>query len=414
MADDRQNETWSAILDRDLRPAYYDRFHCLAADCKLSCCIGWSIPFNKKDYLAMKHQHASPELTERLEKAMRRIRDQERYGGQMYAEFDMSGGRCPLLREDSLCALQAEKGPGALPNVCKRFPRTSVYLASGYLERSLTPACEGVLGLLWDLPEGVEFLSDPLPREKQYKLTAEGCMPLLRHYAAIRELCIDFLQDRRFPLPRRIMLMGVALKELAGGEEDIPSWLARSRAMTDTMAGGSVLEEPEQEKLLAMFLSNNIQTLSMIETEDPALKGVKREVMIGCGLSLSGGGGAELDVAPYRTARKRFAERFAERAYFFENLMVALLFHLSIPTPTSTEELWKSYVNFCNLYAFYRFMAVMSCREGAAGDKAELFQMMVYASRGLIHSDARRTVLRDGLFQHGSATLAHMAILLCG
>lgn len=361
----------------------------------------------------MKHQHASPELTERLGKAMRRIRDQERYGGQMYAEFDMSGGRCPLLREDSLCALQAEKGPGALPNVCKRFPRTSVYLASGYLERSLTPACEGVLGLLWDLPEGIEFLSDPLPREKQCKLKAEGYMPLLRHYGAIRELCIDFLQDRRFPLPQRIMLMGMALKELVDGETDIPGWLARSRRMADAMAAGGTPEEPEQEKLLVMFLSNNIQTLTVIETEDPALKEVKGEVMAGCGLAFTGSG-AELDVAPYRAAQERFEERFVDRAYFFENLMVALLFHLSIPEPTSADGLWKSYVNFCNLYAFYRFMAVMSCREGAVGDKDELFRMIIYASRGLIHSDARRTVLRDGLFQHGSATLAHMAVLLGG
>lgn len=413
MSGDERNETWSTVVDKDLRPAYYDRFHCLAAGCRFSCCIGWSIPFNKKDYLSMKHRDASPELSERLDRALRRIRDRERYGGQMYAEFDMSNGVCPLLREDCLCALQAEKGPGALPNVCKRFPRTSVYLASGYLERSLTPACEGVLGLLWDLPEGIEFLSDPLPREKQCKLKAEGYMPLLRHYGAIRELCIDFLQDRRFPLPRRIMLMGMALKELADGETDVPGWLARSRRMAEAMADSGMPEEPEQEKLLVMFLSNNIQTLSVIETDDPVLKGVKGEVMAGCGLTFNGSG-AELDVAPYRAARERFEERFADRAHFFENLMVALLFHLSIPDPTSVDGLWKSYVNFCNLYAFYRFMAVMSCREGAAGDKDELFRMMIYASRGLIHSDARRTVLRDGLFQHGSATLAHMALLLGG
>ena len=238
-------------------------------------------------------------------------------------------------------------------------------------------------------------------------------MPLLRHYGAIRELCIDFLQDRRFPLPRRIMLMGMALKELADGETDVPGWLARSRRMVDAMAAGGTPEEPEQEKLLVMFLSNNIQTLTVIETEDPALKEVKGEVMAGCGLAFTGSG-AELDVAPYRAARERFEERFADRAYFFENLMVALLFHLSIPDLTSVAGLWKSYVNFCNMYAFYRFMAVMSCREGVAGDKEELFRMMVYVSRGLIHSDTRRTVLRDGLFRHGSATLAHMAVLLGG
>lgn len=162
MAGDRQNETWSITLDKDLRPAYYDRFHCLVADCKLSCCIGWSIPFDKKDYLAMKHQRSSPELAERLEKALCRIRDPEKYGGSMYAEFDMSSGVCPLLRDDCLCALQAEKGHGILPKVCKMFPRGERYQTSGYLHRSLSPACEGVLALLWELPEGVDFVSDPL------------------------------------------------------------------------------------------------------------------------------------------------------------------------------------------------------------------------------------------------------------
>ena len=95
-----------------------------------------------------------------------------------------------------------------------------------------------------------------------------------------------------------------------------------------------------------------------------------------------------------------------------ENLMTALFFHLHLPMLSGREELWKGYVNFCNLYSFYRFMAVMSCREEAAGDKAELYRLLVCASRGLIHNGARQTSLRDEFFQNDSATLAHMAILL--
>lgn len=56
----------------------------------------------------------------------------------------------------------------------------------------------------------------------------------------------------------------------------------------------------------------------------------------------------------------------------------------------------------------------MSCREGAAGDREELFRLMVFASRALIHNGARQERLRDELFQNDSATLAHMAILLSG
>lgn len=37
-----------------LIPIFYQNFQCLAQDCKDSCCAGWSITFNKKDYLALR------------------------------------------------------------------------------------------------------------------------------------------------------------------------------------------------------------------------------------------------------------------------------------------------------------------------------------------------------------------------
>ena len=159
------------LVQEDLRPVYYDKFHCLAEGCRLSCCKGWSITFNKKDYLALRRQSGSPELMERLT-GLRRVRDPNAAENR-YGEFTMEGGTCALLREDCLCALQAERGPDALPEVCRNFPRTWAYQPSGYLERSLTPACEGVLALLWDLPEGLEFLSDPLTKEQRRSMTVE-------------------------------------------------------------------------------------------------------------------------------------------------------------------------------------------------------------------------------------------------
>lgn len=56
----------------------------------------------------------------------------------------------------------------------------------------------------------------------------------------------------------------------------------------------------------------------------------------------------------------------------------------------------------------------MSCREGAAGDRDELFRLLVYVSRSLIHDHVSRTSLRDIFFQNDSTTLAHMAVLLSG
>ena len=401
----------------DLRPAYYDRFQCLAGACRFSCCKGWNITFNKKDYLALKRQEGSDELTANLKQNVRRIR-QGPNAERFYGEFDMSGGTCPLLREDGLCSLQLEKGHGALPEVCRVFPRTQAYSDSGYLERRLTPACEAVLELLWDLPDGVDFVADPLPKSKIRTLVMGTSGPLRLHFQELRSACIDLLQDRRRPLAQRILLMGLALKELADGEEDVDGWLARTRTLADDPETDRRLQLPDQQKTLSMFLTNNIRVMLASQSPNRELSTVLKEVLDGLGAVLTFEGGQAVNFSlpngPYMAARARFEENFQDRAYFMENLMVSLFFNLQVPDPVDREKLWKSYVDFCNLYSFFRFMAVASCREGAAGDKAELFRMMVCASRGLMHNTPQKTKLRDEFFQNDSATLAHMAILLCG
>ncbi len=401
----------------DLRPAYYDRFQCLAGACRFSCCKGWNITFNKKDYLALKRQEGSDELTANLTQNVRRIR-QGPNAERFYGEFDMSGGTCPLLREDGLCSLQLEKGHGALPEVCRVFPRTQAYSDSGYLERRLTPACEAVLELLWDLPDGVDFVADPLPKSKIRTLVMGTSGPLRLHFQELRSACIDLLQDRRRPLAQRILLMGLALKELADGEEDVDGWLARTRTLADDPETDRRLQLPDQQKTLSMFLTNNIRVMLASQSPNRELSTVLKEVLDGLGAVLTFEGGQAVNFSlpngPYMAARARFEENFQDRAYFMENLMVSLFFNFQTPNLGSREKLWKSYVDFCNLYSFCRFMAVASCREGAAGDKAELFRMMVCASRGLMHNTPQKTKLRDEFFQNDSATLAHMAILLCG
>lgn len=398
-------------VERDLRPACFDDFQCLATECRLSCCKGWSITFDKKDYLSLKREKGSAELNARLESGMRRIKKGPMVGTH-YGEFVMDHIACPLLREDGLCMLQAENGHGALPFVCRSFPRMESYQTSGYFERSLTPACEGVLALLWDLPEGIEFRSDPLPREKC--LTVVPKKWLAASFQDIRSQCIDFLQDRRFTLPQRILLMGLALKELTEGEADVDRWLAKARVLPELPGITGYLQEAEPCQALPLFLSNCIRVLLGMPGNGD-FQTIQDELFRGLGIRVQEGTTlATVPTAPYLAARERYGERFAGREYFMENLMVALFFELKMPTLISADDLWKSYVNFCNLYSIYRFMAVMSCREGAEGDRGELFRLLVYASRNLIHDSTSQTALRDNFFQNDSATLAHMSVLLGG
>ena len=240
-----------------------------------------------------------------------------------------------------------------------------------------------------------------------------GDNPLPLWFSVIREWCVDVLQNRNIPLPQRIWLMGLGLRDLPGIEGDIQRWMEKAAALQNSVDTQNVL--PKDHQRLIMYLTTCIRTLAMIQSNNPAFQFVRQELLEGLHMRPDADTGVTtISVEPYQKARARYEERFADRAYFMENLMVALFFHLRMPYTRSKKDLWQGYVNFCNLYAFYRFLSVMSCREDAAGDKDELFRLMVYASRSLIHNKNRQDQLRDELFKNDSATLAHMAVLLCG
>ena len=393
------------LVDKDLRPAYYDDFHCIMGACQLNCCDdGWEITFDKKDYLKVKQAPKGPELEEMMRKSLHRLRGRE--DADIYAEFRPDDeGRCAFHTPEGLCRLQLECSEKTLPKVCREFPRVDHYMPSGYLERSLSPACEGVLALLWDLPEGIDFRSDPLPPERKTR----GVRPEdSRRFSEIREWCVDVLQNRRFPLPQRIFLMGLGLRELADGETDIGRWRERAEALAENTDLSGVLPTGERELLMYLSNCNHIHL---------GIKNVIQQTLTlrrGSELLYSGDREAARIMPVYREALARFEERFGGREYFWENLMVTAFFHCHMPYTGSWDELWKGYVSFCNLYAFYRFVSVMSCREGAPGDRDELFRLIVFASRKLVHNVRRQDRLRNEFFQNDSATLAHMAILLCG
>ncbi len=385
-------------ITHDLRPAYYDEFHCLAQQCHISCCKGWRIPFDKKDYLSLKHEKGSTELQKRLKDSMRRLS-----GAAYYAEFIMKDGWCPLLRGDGLCTLQCEKGHSSLPEVCRKFPRTEVYMP-GYLERSLSPACESVLHLLWDLPEGTVFCSDPLPEKDCRTLVFASASPLNEnlgyHFQEIRSCCIDMLQDRRHSLPERILRMGLVLKDLYDGETNIEQWLEFAHALADR----------EEHLLEGLAGQKDALVLSIGEHHRLQLQGMnldfKRMKQYPFGTSEQG---------TWFDAHTRFDTAFANREYFMENLMVAVFFHLHFPRLDSVEAIWNSFISFCNIYSCLRFIMVMGCCAGSNCGKDELFHAVVYASRCLLHNSDGYEDFSKPFFRNKNTTrtlLGHKAILL--
>ena len=440
-------EKWTCIVDKDLRPAYYDSFHCLMGDCRMSCCKGgWQIAFSKKDYLNLKkHVESQPALAKSMEHGLHRLRGDDS-SDKKYAEMRLDEqGCCRMLTEDGLCGLQVAAGEKALPDVCRNYPRMGITRISGYLERALSPSCEAVLHQLWELPEGVDFLSDPLPQEEWKKGEESSPSYLIPWYHDIRAVCISLLQDRSIPLNQRIFLMGLRLQALRDETVDIPRWLAETEALL-TVDKSSLLQGllNKDTNTLYMNLINNITLLSNANAAD--FLGIKAALLETLGIKneeteeLSPEGEGEtpseriqnqqrytFDSSKYREMQAEFERIYGEREYFFENLAVSILFQSGYPNAASFQKMWKDYVTFCQIWSFYHFFSVLSVRAQlpplrerpgevppAPGSREALFQLLVTAGRAFLHNEAYTDTLLDRLYKHDSATLAHMAILLGG
>lgn len=383
----------------------------------------------KKDYLSMKKLKRSPALADRMEHAMKRVK-KGKLAEIFYAKFDLSDGKCAFFEENGLCGLQLAEGHQALPKVCRIFPRMDRYNVTGYLERSLSPACEAVLELLWNLPDGVDFRISPIAEETDKRnMSAKEPSQMLVNSFDIQDICISIVQDRRLPLPQRVILMGVKLQELLQEDININEWILKMKALLDNpemiTQYNSLSATGERSK--AMFISNNLETLSEIMKTESAFREDLAAIVDSLELTPEENGQVSFDVSTYSQTEKVFMESFRDKMYFFENLAVALMFYLGIPEVSSSEKLWKSYVNFCNIYSFFRFVSVLSAKAqlpppklsakteaSAPGSREALFQILTIISRALLHNQQRSSDLRDEFFKNDSSTLAHMVILVSG
>lgn len=396
----------SIPIQTKLMPTFYREFACIMGRCQENCCdCGWNIWFSKKDYLKIKRAPKSPAVEERVKKAMRRLPEQTRTTEQ-YAEFVTREGKCPLHNEDGLCELQLECGRETLPLVCRTFPRKEV-LTPMAKEYSLSTACEAVVEQLWNLPDGIEFLEEPLERE-QWRYVEPTSYN--RFFPILRSTCIDILQNRRYSIPERLVLLGVVLDHLqtTGIDSVHPeSWVQQVQCLLD----GANIYLPFDSQKSQISLQNYLDTAKRSLGHIPYFQQLIFLLTANITLSKKDANTVQVDSKSYYTyLKKQFEDAFGDISYFWENLLVNTWFYLSSPDLTAADALWKSYVNLCQIYSFFRHTAVLGC--GTEPTREKLFHAIVMASREMLHNSKRQSALRDHFFEHDSATLAHMAILV--
>lgn len=202
----------------------YKEFQCVGAQCEDNCCTGWQVSVDRETY--DKYQACShPGLRPKLEQWIQ-IQPQSS-NENAFAKIVLDGSSCPFLSE-KLCSIQAELGEDHLSRTCATFPRIRNN-AAGVVEQSLDLSCPEAARLCLTDPTPAAFDQvTPGPNER-HDLTGTSETPH-PFYWEIRSAILSVLQNRAFPVAKRLVLAGHVCDKLddlnaRGGQSEIPQTL---------------------------------------------------------------------------------------------------------------------------------------------------------------------------------------------
>ena len=389
-------------------PTIYDKFQCKGGACRNTCCQQWEINISRGEYNKLRHRIKDEKMQSLFHRVPRKEATDDRYA---LVELDEEG-YCPYLTDSKMCGLQLEHGYPILPNICKLFPRIYKQINHELHAFSLDTGCERTLELLWEEAEnGLRFTSDM--RDNLGLLSRDSVAPKFAvfsdYISDIQNLCIWLLQNRDYSLSDRMLILGLAMRELqeiedAQAAERIPEWFVKWQAHTK----GSVLAETlsQLEGNRQWFLMNNgklllnLRRIPFINQLYPSLAEhidlVRQPESFSC------------NADKYHALDTQFAQQFPNIDHFFENYMVLTLFRLIFPF--NQASVWQSYLYLCSFYSLMRFVAVAA----APHSIEELIDALSILSRTCLNMNYFSNFTAEQLDSSDSSSLAHMAILLRG
>jgi len=242
---------------RAVAPSYYPLFHCIAGDCKHTCCANWEVDIDPETY--DKYMNMSGAFAERIRSSIA-VEDDGSSVGEPHFVL-RPDGRCPMLRDDGLCDLILACGEGALCRVCDEHPRFYNF-RSDMVEYGLGLSCEAALPLILGWDKGFELIDitdDTIPAIEEDPDELE-----IEVYQA-RDNAIKIASDRSLPLSGRVKKLSPVLWSASDRLDALKSleslskeWVTYYSNIDGSKDNTCLIDEPDKalyfENLLIYFL----------------------------------------------------------------------------------------------------------------------------------------------------------------
>lgn len=318
-------------------PEYFGSFRCLGADCPDTCCQGWGVAVDKRTF--EKYRQCSDPVFEPLFRELVTINTSPTE--RNYASIQLKGDRCPFLSE-KLCAIQKGLGEDHLSYTCATFPRI-IQQVFGRVERSLDLSCPEAARLALTDPRPIHFL---LSEADAASCCQEGPIDAKAPERdsdswETRRLVIAILQDRRYPLSKRLLFVAqlcdlLSARSSAGHHKAVDILYG----FRDRMESGGSHEEIEVPPL-----DHGAQLELVLELINAR---IRIDFVSQCQLDLfrEFASGIQLEVGSDRNqAARRYAQAWQEyyapfmkqHEYMLENYLVAYVYKTVFPLLSSKD-----------------------------------------------------------------------------
>lgn len=192
------------------QPQYVGKFKCDGSKCNARCCKNWTIDIDKASYEKYSALATAQEIIPHIEFNSER---------NSYVVKLNEKNFCPMLTENNLCRLQKDYGEDFLSKTCASYPRHT-YNFGNFFERSLTLSCPVAAELILFQKEPLEFKFIEVPEKVHSnggKIQIGSFVLSEKNLVIFFELqvaMISILQERRFTIDQRLIVLGLLLDKL--------------------------------------------------------------------------------------------------------------------------------------------------------------------------------------------------------
>ncbi|WEK53891.1 MAG: flagellin lysine-N-methylase [Candidatus Cohnella colombiensis] len=407
--------------NRSLQPEYMSQFQCIGAECEDTCCSRWNISVDRETF--RKYEKVKdPEMSSRLSEGVI-LKEVEARRNEQYATMKLhpQTGAC-AFHDQGLCAIQLKLGEAYLSPTCATYPR-KISEIDGLQEISVDLSCPEAARLALLNPEGIAFTymdrheSPNTLWQARLSTKAHGIPRTLTYVQELRAFSIEIIQDRRYTLEHRLMLLAVFADQVDEAVESNPAidvGLLIERFRAEVEQGGEMTN-------VAVFPVNHVFQLKLLNgillhvIENNLGVNVRYKECLATylqGIQRIEHGESKDILSLYEAGYKACYESFLhDKQYVLENYLVNTIF--STVFPASVQGKMFDQVYYLGvIYSLIRMQIIgMFLQQHQLGldDVVKLIQSF---TKNFEHSPKFKKEILNKCVQEEATTLGHLSLIV--